>query len=52
MSLDKAIKNGKEHRKLYTGAKVADRTCRNHGSYEWCKGNRLYQQNKAEEVGK
>jgi len=52
MSLDKAIKYNKEHRKPYIGAKAIDRTCRNHGSCEWCKGNRLYQQNKADEASR
>lgn len=52
MSLDKAIKYGKEHRKPYTGAKAIDYTCCNHGSCEWCKGNRLYQRNKADEVSR
>ena len=40
MALDKAIQHGKEHRKPYTGGKAIDRTCRNHGSCDWCKGNR------------
>lgn len=42
MGLEKAIKYGKEKRKEYRGAKAIDRTCRNHGSCEWCKRNRLY----------
>ncbi len=42
MSLDKAIKYNKEHRKSYTGSKAIDCTCRNHGSCEWCKSNRQY----------
>lgn len=42
MSMDKAIASGKEHRKPYKGAKAIDATCRNHGSCEWCKGNRLH----------
>lgn len=46
MSLDKAIKHGKEHRKPYRGAKAVDSTCRNHGSCPWCKGNRLYKRKK------
>ena len=41
MSLDKAIKHGKEHRKEYTGAKSVDKTCRNHGSCAWCEENRM-----------
>lgn len=32
MTLIKAIKSGKEHRKEYRGAKAFDKTCRNHGS--------------------
>lgn len=46
MSLDKGIASGKEHRRRYTGAKSVDKTCRNHGSCPWCKGNRLYKNKK------
>ena len=46
MSLDKAIEHGKEHRKKYHGVKAIDRTCRNHGSCEYCKQNRLYKYKK------
>lgn len=42
MSLDKAIKYGKEHRKPYFGSKSIDGTCRNHGGCPWCERNRLY----------
>ena len=42
MSLDKAIKHGKEHRKPYTGSKAIDGTCRNHGSCPWCEENRRH----------
>ncbi len=52
MGLDKAIQYGKEYRKLYTGSKAINCTFRNHESYEWCKGNRLYQQNKADEASR
>jgi len=41
--LDKAIKSGKEHRKPYYDTRRFDCTCRNHGSCDWCKANRLYQ---------
>ena len=37
MSLDKAIKHGKEKRKAYS-----DRSCRNHGGCPWCEENRRY----------
>lgn len=47
MSLDKTIKSGKEHRKPYRKSKVFDGTCRNHGSCEYCKNNRLYSARKA-----
>ena len=40
MSLDKAIKSGKEHRKEYYGSKAFDCTCRNHGSCKSCEENR------------
>lgn len=47
MSLDKSIEKGKEHRKPYRGSKRIDHTCRNHGSCDYCKGNRLYSTKKA-----
>ena len=46
MSLEKAIEHGKEKRRPYIGAKAVDCTCRNHGSCEWCKGNRTYKNSK------
>lgn len=49
MGLEKAIEHGKEHRKPYRGAKAIDHTCRNHGSCEWCKGNRLHKFREKEE---
>ena len=49
MGLEKAIKNGKEHRKEYHGAKKIASSCRNHGNCPWCKGNRTYQRKKLEE---
>ena len=52
MSLDKAIKHGKEKRKPYTGAKSIDHTCRNHGSCEWCTTNRLHKRFKIDEASK
>lgn len=42
MSLDKAIRHHKEHRRPYHGAKAIDATCRNHGSDDWAKADRLY----------
>jgi hypothetical protein len=42
MSLDKAIKAGKEHRKPYRKSKAFDKTCRNHGSCPCCQGNRKH----------
>ena len=50
MSLDKAIKYGKEHRKPYRGAKAIDYTCRNHGSCKYCEGNRLHKFKKDEPI--
>ena len=46
MTLNKAIEYGKEHRKKYTGSKAIDKSCRNNGGCEWCKGNRMYQSKK------
>ena len=42
MALDKSIESGKEHRKPYKGSKRFDRTCRNHGSCDYCKMNCLH----------
>ena len=52
MSLNKAIIYGKEKRKPYTGTKAVDCSCRNHGSCDWCKENRLYQRLKVDEATK
>ena len=48
--LSRAIKSGKEHRKEYRGAKAIDCSCRNHGTCEWCKANRLYASNREKEA--
>lgn len=42
MALDKAIEHGKEKRKPYRGAKAFVCSCRNHGTCEWCRENRMY----------
>lgn len=47
--LDKAIKSGKEHRKPYYDTRRFDRSCRNHGSCEYCQANRLFQITKEKE---
>lgn len=44
MSLDKAIRYGKEHRKPYTGSRAVDRSCRCHGGCPYCEGNRRYRE--------
>lgn len=41
MALDKAIKSGKEHRKPYYGSRAFDCNCRNHGTCDYCRLNRL-----------
>jgi hypothetical protein len=40
MSLEKAIKHGKEHRKEYHDSRRWDCGCRNHGSCSYCRSNR------------
>lgn len=50
MSLEKAIKYGKEKRKKYYGSKAFDHSCRNHGSCKWCEGNRTYKNKKREQA--
>ena len=42
MSLDRAIASGNERRKPYRGSKRYDRTCRNHGACDYCRGNRMH----------
>ena len=42
MSLDKAVRYGKEKRKPYRGSKAFDKTCRNHGSCPWCQNNKAH----------
>jgi hypothetical protein len=42
MSLEKAIKYGKEWRKQYRDSRLFSWGCRNHGSCKCCEGNRLY----------
>ncbi len=48
MTHDKAIQHGKERRRPYRGSRRWDRSCRNHGSCGYCRGNRQY----AEKRGK
>ena len=43
MSLDKAIKYGKEKRKEYYDSRAICGSCRNHGTCERCKSDRLHQ---------
>lgn len=50
MSLNKAIKSGKEHRKRYRKAKAVDSSCRNHGNCKWCEENRTHQELKIKEI--
>ena len=52
MSLEKAIKSGKEHRKEYWGAKAVDPTCRNHGTCPWCEGNRTNKYKNLDKISK
>lgn len=42
MTLDKAIRAGKEHRKSYRGSARFDKACRCHGSCWYCCGNRTH----------
>lgn len=55
MSLNKAIKSGKEKRKPYRGGKAVSEHCRNHGGRrntwecEYCKSNRAYKNKKRKE---
>lgn len=42
MGFEKAIEHGKTKRKAYKGSKAFDCSCRNHGTCEWCRENRMY----------
>ena len=42
MGFDNVYPNRKDWRKPYRRSKRFDCTCRNHGSCEWCRNNRLY----------
>lgn len=50
MSLYKAVKHGKEWRKQYSGGKLFDASCRNHGGCPWCEGNRLHKYRRREPI--
>ena len=52
MSLNKAIKYGKEKRKPYKGNKKISSLCRNHKGCKWCEDNRTYKNRKRMEGGK
>ncbi len=52
MSLDKAIKHGKEKRKPYYKSGRFDKTCRPNGGCPHCKGNRLNKYQKADDAFK
>ena len=49
MSMHKAIKSGKEHRKEYRGAKSVDPMCRNHGGCPYCTRSRLRKEKASKE---
>lgn len=42
MGHEKAINSGKERRNHYRKSKSFDSTCRNHGSCDYCKGDRTH----------
>lgn len=47
MSLEKAIKYGKEKRKRYYNSADFDHSCRPHGGCPYCEGNRKFADKKA-----
>lgn len=51
MGLEKSIKHGKEKREPYRGSKACDKTCRNHGSCDYCRNNRLFDTKKKLQKG-
>ena len=48
MGLEKAIASGQEHRRPYHGAKAVCFNCRNHGTCDYGRGNRLHSTRKRE----
>lgn len=48
MGFEKAIEHGKTKRKPYRGSKAFDCSCRNHGTCDWCRENRMYKNIKRE----
>lgn len=42
MTLNKSIKYKKEKRESYRKSKAISKQCRNNGSCNWCKNNRLF----------
>lgn len=52
MSLDKAIRHGKEWRQGYRDSRRFDASCRNHGSCPRCRQGRLYARRKAESAAR
>lgn len=42
----------RSRKRPYTGSKRFDRTCRNHGSCPWCRGNRLCSLHRGEDAAK
>ena len=48
MSLEKAIKHGREHRKPYYDSRRFDWSCRGKAGCAWCEGNRLFNTRKRE----
>ncbi|MBR2766813.1 hypothetical protein IKD67_01875 [Candidatus Saccharibacteria bacterium] len=52
MSLDQAIKHGKEKRKPFHGPKSVDAWCRNHGRCWVCRRNRLHRKLRDEIITK
>ena len=43
---------GRTYKRGYSGSKVFDHSCRNHGGCDYCKSNRTYQDRKARENSK
>ena len=48
MSIEKAIRYGKDHRKPYYDSRNFDWSCRNHHSCPFCENTRLFDQRKKE----
>lgn len=52
MSLERAIRHGRERRRVYRKSAAFDRSCRPGGNCPWCRANRLWSRVRAERAAR